>query len=105
MIFRWINNVIKLDMCLWNTDVLGSYEVKTFKSHILTHPLPPGACDVSELWATLGWTYSPSLVTVSLPILYILHLISKQDRIIDKQMNDLITRCPQPAFQALGIKS
>ena len=28
-------------------------------------PCPtPGACGVSEVWATLRWTYSPSLVTV-----------------------------------------
>ena len=26
---------------------------------------PPGACDVSEVWGTHRWTYSPSLVTVS----------------------------------------
>ena len=39
---------------------------KISKSYILTRP-PPGACDVSEVWTTLRWTYSPSLVTVSSP--------------------------------------
>ena len=38
---------------------------KISKSQILTPP--PGACDVSEVWATLRWPYSPSLVTVSPP--------------------------------------
>ena len=28
------------------------------KSYIFTPPNPPGACDVSEVWATLRWTYS-----------------------------------------------
>ena len=40
---------------------------KISKSYILTPPHPPGACDVSEVWATLRWTYSPSLVIVSPP--------------------------------------
>ena len=38
---------------------------KISKSYILTPPRPPGACDVSEVWGTHKWTYSPSWVTVS----------------------------------------
>ena len=30
--------------------------------------LPPGACDVSEVWVILRWSYRPSLVTVTLNI-------------------------------------
>ena len=39
---------------------------KISKSYILTLPptQPPGACDVSEVWGTNRWLYSPSLVTV-----------------------------------------
>ena len=41
---------------------------KNSKSYILTPPTPPpGAWDVSEVWGTNRWTYSPSLVTVSSP--------------------------------------
>ena len=35
---------------------------KISKSYILNQPQPPGACDVSEAWATLRWANSPSLV-------------------------------------------
>ena len=46
-----------------------------------------GAYDVSEMWTTLRLTYSPSVVTVSLPKKKILHFVCtwKWDRIMDKQ--------------------
>ena len=40
---------------------------KFSKSYILTPP--PGVWDVSEMWGTHRWTYSPSLVTESSPTL------------------------------------
>ena len=60
----------ELDMCLWNTDApCGNSQnmKKIFKSQILTPPHTPGACDVSEVWATFRWTNSPNLVTVLPP--------------------------------------
>ena len=46
---------------------------------------PPGACDVSEVWGTQIWTYSPGLVTVSSPKLQILHFVCKRDGITDRE--------------------
>ena len=46
-----------------------------FRFYILTPALLPGTCDASEVWATLRWTYSPRLVTVSPPKLKIFHFI------------------------------
>ena len=40
---------------------------KISKSYVLNPAPTPWACDVSDVWATLRWTYSPSLVTVSPP--------------------------------------
>ena len=49
-------------------------------------PAPPlGAYDVSEVWAILIWTNSPSLVTVSPPQLKIFHFICRWDGNKDKQ--------------------
>ena len=60
----------KLDMCLWNTDAPGDNKVKIWQKSLSPsfYPAPPpGAWDVSEVWGTLRWTYSPGLVTVSSP--------------------------------------
>ena len=60
----------KLDMCFWNTDAPGSNKVKIWQKSLspIFWPRPtPGAWDVSEVWGTLRWTYSPSLFTVSSP--------------------------------------
>ena len=80
---------------------------KISKSYILT--LPPGACDVSEVWATLRWTYSQSLVTVWPPqtlnnALCLHTYISGAELRTDGQTDDPNTRCPQLTFQAGGIK-
>ena len=97
-------------MCLWNMDAPGGNKVKiqcmakSFKS--------PGACDVSEMWGTHRWTYSPSLVTISAPKFKILHFVCKRDGITDRktdrqrngQTDDPITRCPRWTFQGGGIK-
>ena len=77
----------KLDMCLWNTDAPGGNKVKIWqKSQRPTFwPCPtPGACDVSEMWGTLRWTCSPSLVIVSSPKLEILCFVWKRDGITDR---------------------
>ena len=58
----------KLDMCLWNTDATGSNKVKIWQKSLSPTfwPCPtPGAFDVSEVWGTHRWTYSPNLVTLS----------------------------------------
>ena len=65
-------------------------------------PLPtPGACDVSDVWATLRWTCSPSLVTVSPLKLVILHFISGME-LRTKQPNG---RTDRRTFQAGSIKN
>ena len=51
---------LQLDMCLWNTDSLGSNKLKIYikisKSYILTPPHPRGIIlDVSEVWAMGDW--------------------------------------------------
>ena len=54
-------------MCLWNMDAPAAIKSKSgkfSKSYILTRPLL-GVCDVSEVWKTLKWTYSPSLATIN----------------------------------------
>ena len=54
-----------------------------------------GACDITEMWATLRWTISPNLVTICLSKLKILHFACKHDRIRftqrDWQSDDPIT--------------
>ena len=47
------------------------------------HAPPTGVWDISDVWGTNKWTYSPSLVTVSLPKLYLLHFLLKQDGVTD----------------------
>ena len=50
-------------------------------------PCPiPMAWDVSEVWATFIWSYSPCLVNVWPPKLEMLHFV-KWDEITDRQMN------------------
>ena len=49
---------------------------------------PPGACYVSEVWNTVRWTYSPSLVTLGLSKLKILHFICKWDGIWTNRWTD-----------------
>ena len=95
-------------MCLWNTDTPGSNKVKICQNNVspALRPIPPpGACDISEVWATLRWIYSPRLVhvTVSAPKLYLLRFLCKQDRIKDKWLDkrltgDPITRCSWQTF-------
>ena len=102
-------------MCLWNTDAPGGNKVKIWQKSLSPTfwPRPtPGAWDASEVWATLRWTYSPSLFTVWLPKLKILHFVWKwdgithrqTDRQTDGQTDDPNTRCPRRTFQAGGIK-
>ena len=63
----------------------------------------PGACDVSGGWATFRWTYSPSLVTVSQPKLWLLHFLFKRDELrTNRQTGDPITRCPRRTLHAGG---
>ena len=50
----------ELDMCFWNTQQSPNM---TKISNSPPHPL--GTWNVSEMWGTFRWTYSPSLVTVS----------------------------------------
>ena len=61
---------LELDMCLWNTDAPGGNKVKIWQKSLSPtfwpHPTP-GEWDVSEVWGTLRWTYSPNFVTVFLP--------------------------------------
>ena len=78
--FGWISPEVdqEKNMCLWNTDAPGGNKVKLWQKSLSPTfwPRPtPGACDVSEVWATLRWTYSPSLVTVWPPKLKILHFV------------------------------
>ena len=57
-------------MCLWNTDVPDGNQVKIWLNllDLYFDPARPlGEYDVSEVWETLRWTYSPNLVTVSPP--------------------------------------
>ena len=64
-----------------------------------------GACDVREVWATLRWTYSLSLVIVWPPKLQILHFICRWDRITDRQTDRQSDyKMPRQTFQARGIK-
>ena len=66
----------------------GGNKVKIWQNLQVLHfdPAPPqGACDVSEVVATLRLTYSKSLVIVGLPKLYF--TFCKQDGITDKQTN------------------
>ena len=68
----------------------------------------PGACDVSDVWGTHRWTYSPSLVTVSSLKLCTLSLSRTELRTnkrTDRQTDDPITRCLRRTFQAGDIKS
>ena len=63
--FCKVNFVSQLDMCLWNTDAPGGNKVIIWQKSLSPTfwPRPtPGAWDVSEVWATLRWTCSPSLV-------------------------------------------
>ena len=65
--FQAFESNFELDMCLWNTDAPGGNKVQIWQNLSVPNfdpAQPPGACDVSEVWETLGWTYSPSLVTV-----------------------------------------
>ena len=85
---RSIASVCKLDMCLWHTDASGDNNFKIRQkslSYILTPASPPGAGDVSEVWGTHRWTYSPSLVTKSWLKLLMLHFVCKQDGIRDRE--------------------
>ena len=73
----------------------------------------PKKYDISEVWATLPRIYSRSLVTVSPPILWTLHFISRRDEITNNQTNgqpggrtfDPINIFHRRAFQARGITS
>lgn len=57
-----------------------------------------GACDVGKMWATLRWTHSLSLVTVSQSNFEILHFICiKCDRITYKQTEGQTKHCMPPA--------
>ena len=77
----WIRQMLVRTIIIWETRHVfvkhrcprrqqSQTMAKISKSYILTLSLPlalflpPGACDISEVWATLRWTYSPSLVTV-----------------------------------------
>ena len=65
---------------------------------------PPGACNVSKVWATLRWTNSPRLVP-ALPLkLEILHFVSWTELRTNRRMDDQITRCLRRTFQAVGIR-
>ena len=69
-------------MRLWNTDAPGSNKVIIWQKSLSPTfwPRPtPGACDVSEVWGTHRWTYSPSLVTVPPPKLEILLFVSRTE--------------------------
>ena len=77
---------------------------------VLHFDLPnPGTCDVSEVWGTHIWTYSPILVTVSSPKCQILHFVSgtelQTNRWTDKQMEDPISRFSRAGLSGRGIKS
>ena len=77
-------------MCLWNTDAPDGNKVKIWQKSLsptFWPTQPQGAWDVSEVWGTLKWTYSPSLVTVSSPKLLFLDLICKRDGITDRRTN------------------
>ena len=56
---------LKLDMYMLTPggNIVKIWQISKF--HILTPPTP-GAGDVREVWATLRWTYSLSLVTINL---------------------------------------
>ena len=67
LLSKCTKSTTKLDMCLWNTDAPSGDKVKLCQKSLSPTfwPRPtPGACNVSEAWATLKWTYSPSSVTV-----------------------------------------
>ena len=54
---------IQLDMCLWNTDAPGGNKVKLWQKSLSPTfwPAPhPEACDVSEVWIILRWSFNPS---------------------------------------------
>ena len=77
---------------------------------VLHFDLPnPGTCDVSEVWGTHIWTYSPILVTVSSPKCQILHFVSgtelQTNRWTDKQTEDPISRFSRAGLSGRGIKS
>ena len=106
---RFTDEYSEQDLCFWNMNAHGGNKVKIWQNLQVLHFVPaPGAFDVSEVWATLRWTYSPSLVTVSPPKLKLLHFLCKRDRIKDTQTagqtDDPITRCLQRTFQVEGIK-
>ena len=48
---------------------------KISKSYILIPTPPPGACDITDVWGTHRYTYSPSSVTVSSPKLYFFYTL------------------------------
>ena len=85
---------------------------KSLSPKFWPHPTPPqGACDVSEFWEPLRWTFSQSLVSFWPPKPKIFHFIYKRDGITygqtdrqtDRQTDGPITRCPRRTFQAGGI--
>ena len=61
-------------MCLWNMDAPVGNKVKIWQNNLVPHfdqSNPKGgggACDVSCVWETFRWTYSPHFVTVSASI-------------------------------------
>ena len=75
---------------------------KISKSQILTPPQTPGSCDVSEVWGTLWWSYSPSLILYDHPNFKYCTLFASGTEL---QTDDPITRCPRRTFQAGGIKT
>ena len=53
-----------MDMSWWNTYAPNGNKLNTYGKilkvlHFDPAP-PPGACDVSEVWVTHRWTYSPN---------------------------------------------
>ena len=51
-------------MCLWNTDAPGPQQIVQVLYELPNIDLSPspGSWDVSNMWVTLRWTYSTSLV-------------------------------------------
>ena len=94
----------------WATDLLNKVKIwqKSVSPPFWPGP-PPGACDVSEVWGTHRWTYSPSLVTVwdyhHPNFKYCTLFVSGTELRTDRRTDDPITRYPQRTFQAGVIKN
>ena len=100
-IHQYMHGCYQVGSCTWLC-YLGNHDC------FILIRLNPGYAIVNEVWATLRWTYSPSLVTVSPSKPNLKYWTSyRWDGIMDKrtvgqtngQTDDRITKCPGGPFR------